>query len=336
MDKYPISASSLEKFYYVDGHQLERQYKEHLSDYLNWKDEGQGAHADTWLVFPQNVGPRMSIDETSLSDGELYTIVSNKDAKGKRGALAAIILGTKSEDIIAALKNIDQSVRETVTEITLDLSSSMRKIAHKAFPKAVQVTDRFHVQKLAMEALQEMRISFRWDAINEENRQTAENKAARKRGEDVEEYEPEVFENGDTRKQLLARSRYLLFKSRNKWTESQKKRAKILFELYPDIENAYYLTDELRRIYSSTKIKGVAYTKLAHWYKHVEDAGYDSFQVVKQTIYENYIDILNFFDNRSTNASAESFNAKIKNFRAQLRGISDVKYFLFRLQKIYA
>ena len=39
---------------------------------------------------------------------------------------------------------------------------------------------------------------------------------------------------------------------------------------------------------------------------------------------ENYIDILNFFDNRSTNASAESFNAKIKNFRAQLRGISDV------------
>lgn len=336
MDKYPISASSLEKFYYVDGHQLERQYKEHLSDYLNWKDEGEGAHADTWLVFPQNVGPRMSIDETSLSDGELYTIVSNKDAKGKRGALAAIVLGTKSEDVIAALKNIDQSVRETVTEITLDLSSSMRKIAHRAFPKAVQVTDRFHVQKLAMEALQEMRISFRWDAINEENRQTAENKAARKRGEDVEEYEPEVFENGDTRKQLLARSRYLLFKSRNKWTESQKKRAKILFELYPDIENAYNLTDELRRIYSSTKIKGVAYTKLAHWYKHVEDAGYDSFQVVKQTIYENYIDILNFFDNRSTNASAESFNAKIKNFRAQLRGISDVKYFLFRLQKIYA
>ena len=52
--------------------------------------------------------------------------------------------------------------------------------------------------------------------------------------------------------------------------------------------------------------------------------------------WENYIDILNFFDNRSTNASAESFNAKIKNFRAQLRGISDVKYFLFRLQKIYA
>lgn len=60
------------------------------------------------------------------------------------------------------------------------------------------------------------------------------------------------------------------------------------------------------------------------------------FQVVKETVYENYPDILNFFENRSTNASAESFNSKIKNFRAQLRGVSDVKYFLFRLQNIYA
>ena len=67
--------------------------------------------------------------------------------------------------------------------------------------------------------------------------------------------------------------------------------------------------------------------------------GYFSLARTFRTVWggkKNYIDILNFFDNRSTNASAESFNAKIKNFRAQLRGISDIKYFLFRLQKIYA
>lgn len=87
MDKYPISASSLEKFYYVDGHQLERQYKDHLSDYLDWAISEIGLHAENWLVFPENVGPRQSIDETSLSDGELYTIVTNKDAHGRKGAL---------------------------------------------------------------------------------------------------------------------------------------------------------------------------------------------------------------------------------------------------------
>ncbi|MBE9468100.1 MAG: transposase, partial [Bacteroidetes bacterium] len=45
---------------------------------------------------------------------------------------------------------------------------------------------------------------------------------------------------------------------------------------------------------------------------------------------------LNFFNNRSTNASAESFNAKIKEFRASFKGVRDINFFLFRLTKIYA
>ena len=42
------------------------------------------------------------------------------------------------------------------------------------------------------------------------------------------------------------------------------------------------------------------------------------------------------FDNRSTNASAESFNAKLKAFRATQRGVVDVEFFLYRVAKIYA
>ena len=40
--------------------------------------------------------------------------------------------------------------------------------------------------------------------------------------------------------ELLIRSRYLLFKSADNWTERQKQRAAILFEKYPDIKKAYY------------------------------------------------------------------------------------------------
>jgi transposase len=47
-------------------------------------------------------------------------------------------------------------------------------------------------------------------------------------------------------------------------------------------------------------------------------------------------EIPNFFNNRNTNANAESFNAKIKNFRANLSGVTDVKFFLFRLEKLFA
>ncbi|WP_428742547.1 transposase [Tenacibaculum sp.] len=80
----------------------------------------------------------------------------------------------------------------------------------------------------------------------------------------------------------------------------------------------------------------IAYTKLAHWYKEVEESGFKSLQTVANSITLNYRSILNYFINRSTNASAESFNAKIKAFRAQFRGVKNVEFFLFRLTTIFA
>jgi len=327
LDTYPISSNSLEKFYHINGDYLGRQYKEKLSDYPVWED---ASHADKWLVYPDNFGPRMSIDETSLSDGELYTVVTNKDKHGQKGALAAIIFGTKAENVSEALDNVPEDVRDVVQEITMDLSPSMRNIAIHEFRNAKRVIDRFHIQKLACDAIQEMRIKHRWEALDEDHNRKL---LVRETGEDLK---AEVFTNGDTRPQLLARSRYLLFKSRDKWTESQKVRAKVLFEQYPDLKEAYDLTDDLRRVFCSSPRRSLAATKLAKWYCAVENSGFKSFKVIAQTFFDNEREILNFFDNRSTNASAESFNCKIKNFRAQLRGVSDVKYFLFRLQKIYA
>ena len=88
--------------------------------------------------------------------------------------------------------------------------------------------------------------------------------------------------------------------------------------------------------YSHTKSKGVAYTKLAKRFNDVIEADFKSFNIISVTIYSHYPNILNFFDNRSTNASAESFNAKIKAFRATQRGVTDISFFLFILSKIYA
>ena len=79
-------------------------------------------------------------------------------------------------------------------------------------------------------------------------------------------YSPQLFTNGDSIKQLLARSRYLLYKSREKWTERQKERAQILFGLYPDIKTAFNLSQQLRGIYNNNNDKHIAMTKLAHWH----------------------------------------------------------------------
>jgi transposase len=188
---YTVFAACLQKYYHVNGAQLERHYREHLSDCSTWE---QKEHAEEWLLFPQNMGTHLSIDETSLSDGELYTIVTNKTAMGKKGAIVAIVEGTESDKVIKVLERIPEEQLNQVEEVTLDMADSMRKIVRRCFPKAIRVIDRFHVQKLAYDALQEMRIDFRWDAINQETDAKEEAKPAGKK------HIPEQLENGDSLK----------------------------------------------------------------------------------------------------------------------------------------
>lgn len=327
METFPVTCRTLEEFYHIDGRTFEKQYKEILSGFREWD---QLAHAEDWLLFPDNIGPRLAIDESSLSNGELYTFVTNRDASTREQSLVAVVAGTKSEDVITVLQKIEEEQRYVVTEVTLDLSDSMHKIVRTAFPKADRVIDRFHIQKLACEAVQELRVKHRWDAIQQANDEMEEAKLAGKT------YEPFRYPNGDTRKELLIRSRYLLFKSADKWTERQKQRAAILFSEYPDIKKAYGLCHSLRIIFAKNTIKDVARLSMAKWYNKVEEAGLHSFNVIAATFYERYDEILNFYSNRSSNALAESFNAKIKLFRANLRGVIDKKFFLFRVAKLYA
>ena len=156
-----MTCHTLEEFYHIDGHTFEKQYKETLSGFRQWD---QLEHADEWLLFPGNIGPRLAIDESSLSNGELYTFVTNRDARTREQSLVAVVAGTKAEDVIAVLQRIDEGYRNAVEEVTLDLSDSMRKIVRKVFPKASRVIDRFHIRKLACEAVQELRVRHRWDA----------------------------------------------------------------------------------------------------------------------------------------------------------------------------
>ena len=325
MDKYPITGRSLEWFFDIDGDLFEGQYKRHLSGYWEWKDTSEGLHGEQWRVFPDNIGPHLSIDETSLSRGELYTIVTNKDAHGREHSLVAIILGTDAGAVIHALRQIKSPLRNQVTEITLDLSESMNKICRLAFPKATRVIDRFHVQKLALEAVQEIRIKHRWDAIQAETDAKEDARLSERK------YEATTLENGDTLKELLARGRYALFKSPEKWTPSQRQRANLLFSLYPDLKEAYWLSQNLRAIFNKRSNKEAARLQLARWYNRVAESGFKSFNTIAATFYEHSDEILNFYDNRATNASAEAINAKIKAFRGKLHGVNDTKFFIFRI-----
>jgi len=322
----PTALASIATSYQLPAKEFEKQYKDHLSGFRNWE---QLDHADKWVLFTQNIGTHLSIDEVSLSNGELYTILTNKAAHGTRGALVAMVAGTRSDDVAQVLSRIELIERTQVTEVTLDMSPAMERIVERSFPRARLVTDRFHVQQLISEAIQEVRMTFRREAIKTENESLIKAKA------NGERYMPKVYANGDTKKQLLARGRHLVFMPQSRWHESQRERATILFKEFPRIKQAYDLSMLFRGCYENASNKVEATILLEQWYAKVKASGLEEFILVADTIKAHQDTILNYFVNRSTNASAESFNAKLKGFRTLVRGVGDKKFFIFRICKIY-
>lgn len=120
----------------------------------------------------------------------------------------------------------------------------------------------------------ELRIKYRWKAIEKENKAI---KTAKYKGKS---HQSTLLANVDTLKQLLIRSRFLLLKSAYKWSDSQRFRASILFEKYPKLKKAYELSQDLKNIFSKTKDKGIAYAMLTKWYDQVEKTGMKSFRIV--------------------------------------------------------
>ncbi|ERI81521.1 transposase [Bacteroides pyogenes F0041] len=162
MESIPTTSGSLDRYYHINGDTFEKQYKDILSVYREWPEL---SHAEDWLIFPENMSESICIDETAPSNGELYTLVTNRASKGGNGTIIAIIKGVKADTICEVLRRIDREKRQMVKEITLDMSNSMLAIVRRCFPWALRTIDRFHIQKLACDALQEMRISHRWEAI---------------------------------------------------------------------------------------------------------------------------------------------------------------------------
>ena len=306
---------------------MEKQYKNVLSDYQQFKEKKEKEIEEEAFVFSENFGEDMAIDETGLIDGELYTIVINKKAKGKKGALAAIIKGTKSSIITRTITDkvpFEKLVK--IKEITLDLANSMDWTARQIAPNGLHTYERFHVQQIVTEAVQAVRVKLRWKAIEEENEAVLIAKELKV------DFRPKTFSNGDTKKQLLARSRYFLYKPSSRWTKTQKQRAEILFREYPELSEAYHLSMYFRNCYEYKNIK----YRFQDWIEKVESTSLKEMKVTAQTIKRHLGGILNYFENGATNAAIESFHAKLKLFRQRIRGVVDKNFFFFRIIQYFA
>lgn len=353
----PVTSRALGRTYHINGDGLEHAYKYSLSDYSTWD---QASHAEEWVLLPDNIGEHLSIDETSLQD-DLFTILSNKAGHGHEGTIIAMVRGTKAADVINILMQLPLEARLNVKEVTMDMSDSMYSIVSAVFPNAVITIDCFHILKRCLDAVEELRLRFKREAQAEVRKAERKWKARLKRNAAHRrwyrkthpkkykgkrrgpkprrcngQFKPEVQNNGDTVVELLTRSKYALTQTHDKWSERQQKRMRLLFEKYPKLKEAYDIINKLRAVLRSKKItREEAQAKFREWYQCATDCTIREIKAARDAVKSKEKNILNYFINRATNAAAESLNSKLKSFRAQVRGVTDLSFFMYRVCKIF-
>lgn len=258
-------------------------------------------HAEDYILYPDNLGADKSLDETCLSNGEVYTILNNKAARGGKGALAAMIRGVSSDTVSAVLRKIPLRKSLEVKTVTTDLSSTMMLTVRLSFPSASLINDRFHVQRLVAEVVDQLRVRHRWEVLEAENKSIREHRARRKQARTraerdiIGQWKPERLGNGETLPQIMARSKYIIQKRQSKWNGHQKAWARILFDRFPDLEKAYGSYLSLVNIFNIKTTLDMARLKLARWNNDTASFGSHEFNKVLETFENHNRTIINCF-----------------------------------------
>ncbi len=321
----------------MNAKKLHRWYKEYLSGFTQARAAGEiGKHnllikqqgvlknIAVPIFEPKNLGEFIAIDEKTIN-GQIYTIISNR----KTNKIILMAATIKTSELMKILQEIDLEKRMQVKSLSRDMAQNYDWLGRQAFMNAYHVVDKFHVIKNTMEQLQAIRIQYRQQELTK-RREAKANK---------QDYPEIELPNGDTVLQLLARSRGLLFLLPNEWSEHQKQRAKILFELYPEIKTAYRLVLRIRRWFSPPKGK-TTYSvtrdkkkeQLNTLLKELVRSGIDEMKNIAFLLKKNMGQIINYFIAKETNAKAEALNQNLQRFINVNYGARNTNFFLFRVK----
>ena len=345
-----MSFSMLGRIFDISGKKIYKWYRNVLSGFTDPKEQAELHKYDTQdrslvdkktktfktvfvpLFKPENFGKNMAMDDKNVG-GEVYTIISNKDT----GKIALMAMTTKARILADIIFRIPDMIRRKVDTLSKDLAEGYDWIARSLFPAALRIADKFHVIKLALEALQDVRVRYRQEILSQERKGKKE---AVKKGKKYQSPSLKRYRNGETIKEILARSRYLLFKFKDQWTEVQEQRAAILFELFPEIKTAYSVICTFRNFYKckvgeKSSIER-ARESLDKWYEKAKESKVPEMLNFMATIKSHQPEILAYFAHGHTNAFAESLNNQIQRFVQSNYGIRDRDFFHFRMKKYFS
>lgn len=340
----------------MSSKKLSRWYKHVLSGYIaakeskeiyayDHKPRGASRKVRVPIVNLDHLGPEMAIDDKHFR-GRYYTILSNN----KTGKIVLMARSVKSKELQSIInKHLPVESRMAVRAITKDGAQVYDWVARQCFPNATKILDKFHVLKWAFDALQQVRIQLRTELTLAEYEATKQlqiqynidAKEAKKNNAKISKkdykYRAVVHSNGDTTKQLLTRSRLLLYKYEDQWNKHQEHRATLLFDLYPKFLEMYVSILQLRTWYAADQVGQDTHIKkiqLNDWIQNIKAFKNDHLNALAATLKRHSGQICNYFIEGLTNAPAETVNRNLKRLIGVSYGIRDLDFFYFRLNKI--
>jgi len=341
----------------IEPKKLWRWYHDSLSGFLS-PDAVKHRHEHDFTVMEkgetkeirvpifsmEDMGKDMAIDEKQIGE-EMHTILSNRQTN----KIALLARSVSAKELINLLPKFNLKGFD-VKSITRDLSPSYDWFCRQVFCNSLHVADKFHIIRGLLEACQGVRVRYRQELLTNKRLKYEEfKKHEHERKQECKKrkqpfiakkfvYNDPKASNGETLFELLARSRYLLYKYSGDWTPSQKQRSLALFNHYPEIEKSYNIACNFRTWYQKENIgkeREEMRKRLKHWYLEVEKEGVMEMENFKSMVERNEGIIINYFVKGDTNAKAENINSKIQRFIMMNQGTRDKEFFYFRLTKLF-
>jgi transposase len=236
-----------------------------------------------------------SVDETARRSGQSSQDYVTLFADGDTDAVLLVTEGRDSAAIGAfseALK-AHGGTPEQIDSFTMDMSPAFESGVTHCFPQATQIVDRFHVVKLANEAVDKIR-------------------------------------RAEVRKQpLLKKTRFLWLKNPEHLTVPQAQTLQSLCSSHPELRTvqAYQSKRSLQRLWEQPD-KARAATYLANWCRHSETI--PILGEVVATVRKQADRLLNYFTTghrtHRTNALMEGINSLVQAAKARARGYRSDRY----------
>lgn len=358
MNELQANTTTIARVLCIDSKKAWRWYRDILSGFSGPKNQEKSKEHDLTvyekgerktirvpILRVENIGENMAIDEKQIGE-EMHTVISNRDT-GKIALLARTLKASHLSELLPFFKQKGYKVRT----ITRDLSNTYDWFSRQAFMNAVHIADKFHIIKHLLDSQQAIRIRYRQEILRDKRiKYEAYKKKERERekryiqaGKTFKKikfsYKQKRLENRETRLEILSRSRYLLYKYKSDWKDSQRARANILFAEYPELESAYKLSLKFRTWYKKTNVgKDINLIKkqLKEWYSKVDEVDIDEMSNFKSLVERHEPEILAYFRNGYTNAIAECINSKIQRFIAINQGTRDREFFYFRINNFFS